>query len=65
MGIRRIEEVLTKLGRDLGGGLIVAPDAFTAGHHQLVIRLAQQHRVPAVYAFRTYIAEGALMSYGP
>src|SRR5215475_13500105 len=60
-----IEEVLTKLGRDPVGGLIVAPDAFTAGHHQLVIRLAQQHRVPAVYAFRTYIAEGALMSYGP
>jgi len=31
----------------------------------LLIRLAQQHRLPAVYAYRTYVAEGALMSYGP
>ena len=30
-----------------------------------MIRLAQQHRVPAVYAWRTSVAEGALMSYGP
>jgi putative ABC transport system substrate-binding protein len=25
----------------------------------------QQHRLPAIYAFRTYVAQGALMSYGP
>jgi len=31
----------------------------------LLIRLARQYRVPAVYGFRTYVAEGALMSYGP
>jgi len=60
-----IEEAIAKLGREPGGGLIVAPDAFTVVHHQLFIRLAQQHRVPAVYSFRTYAAEGALMSYGP
>src|SRR5262249_11721615 len=44
---------------------IVPPDAFTLLHHQLFIRLAQQYRAPAVYSFRTYVAEGALMSYGP
>src|SRR5215471_10868111 len=60
-----VEEAIAKLGRDPGGGLIVAPDAFTVLHHQLLIRLAQQHRLPAVYAYRTYVAEGALMSYGP
>jgi putative tryptophan/tyrosine transport system substrate-binding protein len=59
------EEALTKLGHEPGGGLIVAPDAFTVVHHQLLIRLAQQHRLPAVYGYRTYVAEGALMSYGP
>jgi putative ABC transport system substrate-binding protein len=31
----------------------------------LFFRLAQQHRVPAVYMYRTYAAEGALMSHGP
>ncbi len=60
-----IEEAIAKLGREPGGGLIVPPDAFTVLHHQLLIKLAQQHRLPAVYAYRTYVAEGALMSYGP
>src|SRR5262249_36812547 len=60
-----VEEAIAKLGRDPGGGLIVPPDAFTLVHHALLIKLAQQYRVPAVYAFRTYVAEGALMSYGP
>ena len=60
-----VEAAMTKLGREPGGGLIVAPDTFTIAHHQLFIRLAQQHRLPAAYAYRTYVAEGALMSYGP
>jgi len=60
-----VEEAFAKLGRDPGAGLIIPPDAFTVVHHQLFIRLAQQYRVPAVYSFRTYVAEGALMSYGP
>jgi putative ABC transport system substrate-binding protein len=60
-----VEEAFAKLGRDPSAGLIVPPDAFTLVHHQLFIRLAQQYRVPAVYSFRTYVAEGALMSYGP
>src|SRR6516164_3488596 len=60
-----IEEAIAKLGREPGGGLIVPPDAFIFVHHQLLIRLAQQHRLPAVYAYRTLVAQGALMSYGP
>ena len=60
-----VEKTIAKLGREPGSGLIVAPDAFTVVHHQLFIRLAQQHRLPAVYMYRTWAAEGALMSYGP
>jgi len=60
-----VEAAVAKLGRDPGGGLIIAPDAFTLAHHQLFIRLAQQHRLPAVYPLRAYVAQGALMSYGP
>src|SRR5262249_5546954 len=63
--IAEVEDALTKLGRDPGGGLIVATEAFTIAHHRLLIRLAKQHRLPAVYAFRPFIALGALMSYGP
>src|SRR6516164_5171472 len=60
-----VEAAVAKLGRDPGGGLIIAPGAFTLAHHQLFIRLAQQHRLPAVYPLRAYVAQGALMSYGP
>jgi putative ABC transport system substrate-binding protein len=63
--IGNVEEAIAKLGREPGNGLIVPPDAFTIVHHQLIMRLAQQHRLPAVYAFREYVAQGALMSYGP
>ena len=40
-----IEEAIARLGREPGGGLIVAGDAFTIVHQHLFIRLAQQHRV--------------------
>jgi putative tryptophan/tyrosine transport system substrate-binding protein len=60
-----VERALAKLARDPGGGLIVPPEAFTVVHHQLFITLAQQHRLPTIYAFRAYVALGALMSYGP
>jgi len=63
--IAEVENAIAKLGRQPGGGLIVPPDAFNLVHYPLVIRLAQQHRVPAVYYLRTSVAQGALMSYGP
>jgi ABC-type uncharacterized transport system substrate-binding protein len=60
-----VEEAIAKLGREPGGGLIVPGDAFTLVHHQLFIRLTQQHRVPTVYFNRAAVAQGGLMSYGP
>jgi putative ABC transport system substrate-binding protein len=60
-----IEEAIARLGREPGGGLIVPPDAFTTMHQHLFVRLAQQHRLPAVYWERFFVAAGGLMSYGP
>jgi putative tryptophan/tyrosine transport system substrate-binding protein len=34
-------------------------------HRELIIRLAAQHKSPAVYAFRFDVADGGLISYGP
>jgi putative ABC transport system substrate-binding protein len=47
------------------GGLIVVPESFTSTHRELIVRLAAQHRVPAMYPFRQFPASGGLMSYGP
>ena len=37
----------------------------TVVHRNLIIELAAQHRLPAVYNSRYWIAEGGLVSYGP
>jgi putative tryptophan/tyrosine transport system substrate-binding protein len=34
-------------------------------HRNLIIMLAAQHRLPAVYNSRFFAAEGGLVSYGP
>jgi putative tryptophan/tyrosine transport system substrate-binding protein len=60
-----IEAVISELGRKPGGGLVVPPDAFTIIHQAQIIALVARHRVPAIYAYRSFVAEGGLISYGP
>jgi putative ABC transport system substrate-binding protein len=45
-------------------GLIVPPSPMAALHRNLIIRLAAQHRLPAVYGLRFYAVAGGLISYG-
>jgi putative ABC transport system substrate-binding protein len=59
-----IEDALATLSRDADSGLIVLPDLFTTDHRELIVRLAAQHRLPAVYPFRYFATGGGLMSYG-
>ena len=47
------------------GGLIVTSSGFAILHRELIIKLAAQHRLPAVYPFRFYATGGGLVSYGP
>ncbi len=47
-----------------GCGLIVFPDSLTTVHRALIIDLAARHRLPAVYPFRIFPADGGLISYG-
>jgi putative ABC transport system substrate-binding protein len=59
-----IEEALAIVSRDAESGLIVMPDLFTTNHRELIVRLAAQHRLPAIYPFRYFATGGGLMSYG-
>jgi putative tryptophan/tyrosine transport system substrate-binding protein len=59
-----IEEALAKVSRDAESGLIVMPGLFTTNHRELIIRLAAEHRLPAIYPFRYFATGGGLMSYG-
>ena len=40
------------------------PDSFTMSHRETIVALAARHRVPTVYPFRVFAAQGGLMSYG-
>jgi putative tryptophan/tyrosine transport system substrate-binding protein len=59
-----IETVLTMLGREPGGGLIVPTGAFTRVHRKLIVELAARFRLPALYPFRYFAEDGGLVSYG-
>jgi putative ABC transport system substrate-binding protein len=59
-----IEAVVTMLARQAGGGLVVMPDTSMAIHRETIITLADRHRLPTIYPFRHYVAEGGLISYG-
>jgi putative tryptophan/tyrosine transport system substrate-binding protein len=60
-----IEAAVAALAREPGGGLIAAPDPFLNAHRGIVIELSERHRLPAIFGFRRYVMEGALISYGP
>jgi putative ABC transport system substrate-binding protein len=60
-----VEAAIAALVREPAGGLIAAGDPFINAHRALIMRLAQHHRLPAIYTFRRFVAEGGLMSYGP
>jgi putative tryptophan/tyrosine transport system substrate-binding protein len=59
-----IEAVVTSLGREIGAGLILPPDPYTAQNKKVIIELTSRYRLPAVYPFRFFPAEGGLASYG-
>ena len=59
-----IERTIESLARVPNVGLILPPDSTTIRHRDLIIRLAARHRMPTVFAFRFFVADGGLMSYG-
>src|SRR5215475_8876148 len=59
-----IERGVTDLARSANGGLIVPASTPTISHRKLIIALAAQHRLPAIYPYRFFVADGGLVSYG-
>jgi ABC-type uncharacterized transport system substrate-binding protein len=59
-----IEGAIRSFARIPNGGLIVLPDATNILHRDLIVTLAAQHRLPAVYSARYWATAGGLISYG-
>jgi putative ABC transport system substrate-binding protein len=60
-----IDRAIAEFGRGANGGMIATASGQAIGHRELIIRLAAQHRLPAVYAYRYFVTGGGLISYGP
>jgi putative tryptophan/tyrosine transport system substrate-binding protein len=60
-----LEPALAAFAREPGGGLIVVPHPWTTSNRKTIIGLAERYRLPAVYAYRLFIVDGGLISYGP
>src|SRR5262249_44748673 len=59
-----IERTIAAFARGPNGGLIVVGAPSLAIYHDLIVALAAQHRLPAIYPYRVYAAAGGLLSYG-
>ena len=47
------------------GGLVVTASALNILHRKLIVMLAAQQRIPAIYPYRFFVTGGGLISYGP
>jgi ABC-type uncharacterized transport system substrate-binding protein len=59
-----IERPISRFAQAPNGGLIVVGAPSLETHHDVIVALAAQHRLPAVYPYRSYVTAGGLMCYG-
>src|SRR5262245_4299855 len=60
-----IERTVTEFARGSNCGLIATASPLINNNRNLIISLAARHRLPTIYPFRSYVADGGLMGYGP
>jgi putative ABC transport system substrate-binding protein len=60
-----IERTVAAFARVPHRGLVVSSNPFVATHRALIITLAAQHKIPAIFVERLFASAGGLMSYGP
>jgi putative ABC transport system substrate-binding protein len=60
-----IESGITRIAEFPNTGLIITASAPANVHRDLILRLADRHRLPAVCPFRYFVAAGGLVCYGP
>jgi putative ABC transport system substrate-binding protein len=59
-----IEAAIRRGGDPPQAALITLPDFLPVVHRDLIVKLTNELRIPTIHPFRTFPANGALMSYG-
>jgi putative ABC transport system substrate-binding protein len=62
--LEEIERELAAIAKYDSPGLIVSPSPINTVNRKRLIALANELRIPAIYPFRFYVQDGALMAYG-
>ena len=60
-----VEHAVAELARSGNGGIIALRLSEVISRRQLIIKLAAQYRLPAIYPLRIFAADGGLIAYGP
>jgi putative tryptophan/tyrosine transport system substrate-binding protein len=60
-----IERTVKEFARGSNCGLIAVASPLINNNSNLIISLAALHRLPATYPWRSFVAEGGLICYGP
>jgi putative ABC transport system substrate-binding protein len=59
-----IDRIVASLAGEPPSGLVVMPDVFTVVNRERIIVAAVTHRVPAIYPYKYFVADGGLAAYG-
>jgi putative ABC transport system substrate-binding protein len=59
-----IESAIAAIAKQPSPGLIVSPSPINTVNRQKLIALVNEARIPAIFPFRFYVREGALIAYG-
>jgi putative tryptophan/tyrosine transport system substrate-binding protein len=60
-----IEPAVAAFARGSNASMVVLPGPETISHRELITTLAARHKLPAVYPYRYFVANGGLICYGP
>jgi putative ABC transport system substrate-binding protein len=63
--VDEIERNIAALAHSSNGGVVVTASPEASRHRGLIVTLTARHRLPAVYAYRSFVVDGGLISYGP
>jgi putative tryptophan/tyrosine transport system substrate-binding protein len=58
-----IEKAIEAFAHETNPSRMVLPDVTTTVHEKLIVKLAAQHRLPAIYPLRHFVTAGGLMGY--
>jgi putative tryptophan/tyrosine transport system substrate-binding protein len=62
--LAEIEQAIETISKQESPGLVVSPSPINTVNRQRLILIANGSRIPAIYPFRFYVREGALLAYG-